>query len=167
MQEQIKKHFETLSNDELFYYFKFDGALDFNKKIVAGKVLFERAYDSTLLNTEKQKLKESIEKQIAEFEDKTNLEIRIRKEQKRGLVGIIFSALATLTVYALCYFDASEMKTTLKYLLIAAFIIFPLSWINRIRNFNKGIQEEMEQAKKDNRIHHQKLEKIEKEWQFS
>ena len=59
--KEVKKYLELETSDNLFYFFKSNGILDFNKKIIAGIILYERDYDTQILHSEKLKIKESIE----------------------------------------------------------------------------------------------------------
>ena len=64
MNTELEKFMNSESSENLFFYFKHDGAIDFQRKVIAGKVLNERGFDRNKLIEEKQLIVGSIEEQI-------------------------------------------------------------------------------------------------------
>ncbi|MDE5419600.1 hypothetical protein L3049_16535 [Labilibaculum sp. DW002] len=166
MNQELKKYLESETSDKLFYYFKFEGLLDFNKKIVAGTVLHERNYDTKILISEKSKLQESLKRQIAEFEDRSVFEYKIRKEQKKSLIHSLIFTVTIVSFYIYWYFELPDNRMTPTYLLIACNITFSLLMIYKLMSFKKSINYEIKRAEQDCKLQKQKLEIIDQEWKF-
>lgn len=87
--EELRKYLTELPDEELFDYFKHDGALDFQKKIAAGQILHERGYDKTVLNEEKRKIVADIQAVIAQYDNPETVVNRNKKKLRWNLYYII------------------------------------------------------------------------------
>ncbi|MDD4375033.1 MAG: hypothetical protein PHG67_14065 [Bacteroidales bacterium] len=64
MTKGLENAMNSEDSEKLFFYYKHDGAIDFEKKIIAGKILNERGFDRQKLLDEKQLIIGSIMDQI-------------------------------------------------------------------------------------------------------
>ncbi len=105
MTKGLENAMSSEDSEKLFFYFKHDGAIDFEKKIIAGKILNERGFDRKKLLDEEQLIIGSIKDQISSYEN-TNLLIaknkrKINKGIFLGLGYIIFFVMIGQTGFLL------------------------------------------------------------------
>lgn len=87
--EELRKYFAELPDEELFEYFRHDGASDFQKKIAAGQILNERGYDKIVLNEEKRKIVAGIQEIVAQYDNPETVVNRNKKKLRWNLYYII------------------------------------------------------------------------------
>jgi len=88
MNQELFNHLNKESTEKLFYNFKHDGLLDFEKKIISGKILYLRNYNLLKLKEEKSLIVESIKSLIRGYISYS----AIAYEKKRIVIKSILEA---------------------------------------------------------------------------
>ena len=159
---------ETLMNSEetekLFFYYKHDGAIDFEKKVIAGKILNERSFDKKKLLEEKQMIIDSIKDTIKEYENKKNLTTNNKKKINKGIffgLGYIsFFIIAGLKGFIMQKEPFDWVRISIMTLLVIVFIAYKLV------TYKTKLSDLLELDMKDKELLKFRLQLIEKEWSF-
>ncbi len=164
MNEDLEKAFKNEKSEELFFYYKHDGAIDFEKKIVAGKLLNERGFDKNKLNAEKQLIIDSITDRIRFYEHSDQLIASHRKKMNRGILFGLGYITSFIVIGLSDYFfnDAPFNWTTVSVMiaLAALFLVY------RLATYNKRLNQLLEIDRNDNELLKYRLQMIEREWGF-
>ncbi len=164
MNKEIIKSLEQKPTEDLFYLFKHDGAINFEKKIIAGKILNDQGYDKTLLSKEKKIIIETITSRLETNENKDFL----YKKNKKKVNNKIFFGLGYLS-----FFIIMGMKDYLLYkkdidwvylsiMIILGFIFVIYQMLTYKKTLNNLINADVE----NNELLRFRLKLIEKEWNF-
>lgn len=166
MKQQTYNALLSRTTEELFFYFKHDGGIDFNKKLVAGKILHERKYNAKQLKREKDLILKSIKKDIAAFEDKSGLQEKFSKQNKKNILFSILKALPLIAILTYLYIqEINERDSNENTIIIGLVLLIAMTGFNIYKN-SKKYKELIIIAEEDNKTQKQKLEVIEKDWNF-
>ncbi len=166
MKQQTYEALLSRTTEELFFYFKHDGGIDFNKRIAAGKILHERKYNAKQLKREKDLIVESIKKDIAGFEDKSGLQDKINKQNKMNTLYSILKALPLIGLLIYLYIqEINERDSNQNTIIIGIILLIAMAGFNIYKN-RKKYKELIISAQEDNKTQKQKLEVIDKDWDF-
>jgi hypothetical protein len=163
MNQKLYNHLDKETNDNLFYNFKHDGLMNFEKKIISGKILYKRKFDRIRLKEEKSLIIKEIESRIQKYGDKSSLENRKRKQVSLSILGTILSAIVSLFFLVYPKIQNEGISSWELYSLAA----FALSLIFfTIFRFNKKVQKRVSIDLNDLKLQQQRLKIIESEWEF-
>lgn len=166
MNQELKKQLGKESDEELFFFFKNDGSIDFEKKIIAGILLQERKYDKKVLQGEKNIILEAYQVRIQENKNSDHI---INKKRKEVRNSALF-AVATLVITSMVYWQNSNGRILQNqppdyvYLVIA--ILFVGLFIYRLVNYKDQVAKLVEEEKENTEILKKRVQMIEKEWLF-
>ena len=164
MNEELKNALKNENSDKLFYYFKHDGAIDFEKKIIAGKILHGRGYDQNKLFEEKQLITDSIEDRISSYENTNDLTAKNKRKINRG----IFLGLGYLSAFLLIglkgYIAGEE---PLDWIAIAVMILLTLVFIvYKLVTYGSKLEDMLQKDMNDKELQKLRLQLIDREWDF-
>ena len=163
MNQELYNHLYNEPLVELFYNFKHDGLLNFEKKIISGKILHEKKFNRTSLRKEKNLIVNEIESLISEYSNSSNLE---NKKKKEALKSIFFTFLGAITsVVFLLMTDNQSFKNPNWIFFITIGFNILLVLISIIR-YNRDVRKLIQMDLDDLEIQQKKLEIIHKEWKF-
>ncbi len=151
------------SNEELFFFFKHDGSIDFPKKLAAGKILYNRKYDRRKLAEEKKKITDELNKEI---EICINPE-KIKREHKAQLKkNLIWSLILTIVVATITIINSNQLVSSIltELAMISASII-AMPFIRYLWG-NRSLQKKLREGKRNLQVLESRLEIIEQEWPF-
>ncbi|MDA3865534.1 MAG: hypothetical protein PF489_02165 [Salinivirgaceae bacterium] len=157
---------ESKTTEELFFYFKHDGSIDFPKKLAAGKLLYSRKFDRKLLAEEKRKIIENIHAEMKECESPDSIEQNYRKAVRKNVIVSLSIMTALAVVYAGWHFyrtgGTENMFTQLPYdaLSVVVLPVWRYVWVNRL------VVKKVRNAKRNYRLLQARLNTIETEWSF-
>lgn len=164
MTKDLEQALNEEKSEELFFRYKHDGAIDFEKKLLAGKLLYERGFDKKKLIAEKQLTIDSINNRIRFYEDTDQLIASHRKKMNRGILfglGYITSFIVIgLSDY---FFNDAPINWTPVLVMIALAVLF---LVQRLASYNKRLNHLLEIDRKDNELLKYRLQMIEREWVF-
>lgn len=154
-------------SEKLFFYFKHDGSIDFQKKISAGKTLYERGFDRKKLIEEKQLIIDSIKDQIRSYENINHIKEKNKKKINTDfLLGLGYIGLFTF-IGLIGYIKNDKPLDSLDWIGISAFILLAISFIiYRIMTYKTKLNHFLELDMKDKELLKFRLKFIEKEWNF-
>lgn len=166
MNQDLKSQLEKESDEELFLFFKSEGAIDFEKKIIAGILLQQRKYDKKVLQGEKDNILETYQKQIQE---NNNTDQIIAKKKKEVRNSALF-ALAILTITVMVQWQNSNGMTLQNqppiYVYILLSILFVSLFVYRALSYQNKVAKKIEEEKENTEILQKRLQIIEQEWDF-
>ena len=166
MKQNTNTHLQSLTTEELFYLFKHDGAMDFNKKLTAGRVLHERKYNTKELRRERDLIVESINKEIRDFEDKTALKSKMAAQNKKSVMATTFGSIVPIVIFIYLYIQLEDKNSNDAYFNLGGALFLSSITIYNLYNYNKKLEKLNIEAKDDNITQKQKLDLIAKEWIF-
>lgn len=166
MKQQTNSPLQSLTNEELFYFFKHDGALDFNKKLAAGKVLHERKYNIKELRRERDLIVNSIKEEIFDFEDKTALKSKMAAQNRKSIIATTFGSVIPIVIFIYLYLQLEDKSSNDAYFNIGGALFLTAITIYNLYNYTKKLKKLNVEANEDNKIQKQKLDLINKEWKF-
>lgn len=85
----IKDALQAENDDALFYCFKHDGAIDFNRKLAAGVILHERGYALDALVHEKNLIINDTQQEIEQYSNASLLAKKNRKQLSKKIWGAL------------------------------------------------------------------------------
>ncbi|MFO7864995.1 MAG: hypothetical protein R6U85_13435, partial [Salinivirgaceae bacterium] len=91
---------DAKTTEELFFYFKHDGSIDFQKKLAAGKLLYARKFDRRILKEEKSRIVENIHAEMRECESPEAIEQNYRKSARKNAITSLLLVAALALGYA-------------------------------------------------------------------
>ena len=164
MNSELVKILEKKSTEDLFYLFKHNGAINFEKRLIAGKILKERGFDETKLSHEKNiivnVLKDRIEKEgVLDFIKKKNAK-KIRNRIFAGIGYLFFFIILGLKDFLLENKDVDWFYISIMLFLGFVFIVYKIVTYNK--TFNSLISSDLD----NNELLRLRLDLIEKEWHF-
>lgn len=164
MNKESLSAFKSNSSEDLFYYFKHDGAINFEKKMMAGSILKDRGYDQKTLSKEKKIIEDSIRAQLKESENKEGIKKRAVKKMNRkflfGLGYFTFFLLLGLKDYWYQQEDIDWLYFSIMLSLGLLFIIY--HFVTYQKKLDQIIKDELE----NNELLKNRLKLIEENWLF-
>jgi len=159
---------ESLANEptkNLFYYFKNDGLISFEKKLVAGIILHKRNYDRDILRSEKAKIIKQIQERINESVPSAEREDKHKWEVKKKIIFAAIYSLALPFFYVLVdVFNNSPINFTDSQL-IGCFVVM-LLFVIKVMFYRVKLNMLNREDAESLRINKEKLALIEQEWRF-
>ncbi len=164
MNKALTASLEQKSSEDLFFMFKHDGAINFEQKIIAGKILYERGYDKTKLSQEKKIIVEAILNELKLTDDSAYLE----RKSKRKIKNDLFIKLAFLLVFSgLGMKDYLFNNAEFDYVYMSIMIILGiLLLVYQVVTYKKTLNTLINEAIKNNELLRFRLKLIESEWSF-
>ena len=166
MKQETYTNLLSRTTEELFFYFKHDGGIDFNKKLAAGKILLERKYNTKKLRRERDIIVNSIKKDIAAFKDKSGLEESISKQHKKNIIYSIVKSLPIIALAIYLYFEEIKKENSNEYVFIIGILLLIAMVVYRVYTIRKKLKEIIASTEEDNQTQKQKLDLIAEEWTF-
>ena len=164
MNKELTKSLEQNSTEDLFFLFKHNGAINFEKKIIAGIILNEKGYDKTILSHEKKLITKSITDSLNINENKDYLESKNKKKVNRtiffGLGYLSFFSLLSMKNYILDNEKFDWFYLLIMIVLGVTFIIY------KILTYNKTLNNLINADIENNELLKFRLKLIENEWNF-
>jgi len=164
MNKELVKSLEVETSEKLFYYFKHDGSIDFEKKIIAGKILNDKSFDKAKLLHEKEIIVDSILNELKTSESSDYLMKKSRKEINKYIYFWLGFILIFLTLEVKDYWvdkEAFEL-TSLLIIILTGLIFFTYTALNYKKTLSKLINSGI----KNNELLRLRLSLIETEWNF-
>jgi len=164
MNRELVKSLEAETSEKLFYYFKHDGSIDFEKKIIAGKILNDKSFDKAKLLHEKEIIVDSILNELKISESSDYLRKKSRKEINKNIYFWLGFILIFLTLEVKDYWvdkEAFEL-TSLLIIILTGLIFFTYTALNYKKTLSKSINSGI----KNNELLRLRLSLIETEWDF-
>lgn len=166
MNTELKEALNTETTERLFYYFKHDGASDFEKKIIAGKILQERGFYKYKLVAEKEKIVEAIENIISVNNDPETVKSERRKELRKSILWAFLPWLVYLFAKIVDYLFDDEWEGSELNVLITFGIAFVAIVVYRTIIYRKNIKKFIQARNTDCDLQKSRLKVIEKAWSF-
>ena len=164
MTTELEKFLNSEESDKLFFYFKHDGAVDFQKKVIAGKILNERAYDRKKLLEEKKLIVDSIKDQLRSYENTNHVRAKNKRKINReyffNLVLIILIIIIGLKGYIMSGEPVNWIVISLMLLLVLVFIVY------KLMTYKTKLNHLLELELNNKELLKFRLQFIEKEWNF-
>lgn len=164
MNIELIKSLEKETNDNLFDYFKHDGAINFEKKIIAGKILHEKGFDKSLLSQEKNIIVKSINNRLKISEDLDYLAKKNKKKNNNqlflGIGYIVFFLILGMKDYFLKNEEIDWIYLSIMIFIGFGFIIYKL--LSYKKTLNKLTKDDLD----NNELLRFRLKLIENEWDF-
>lgn len=164
MSKESLSAFESKSTEDLFYYFKHDGAINFEKKMRAGRILKERGYDQKTLSQEKKIIEDSILTQLKENENKEGIQKRATKKMNRKL----FFALGNFTFFLLLglkdyWFHQQDIDWLYFSIMLSLGLLFIIyHFVSYQKNLDQIIKAELE----NNELLRSRIKLMDEKWLF-
>ena len=164
MNTELEKFMNSEKTENLFFYFKHDGAIDFQKKVIAGKILSERGFDKNKLVEEKEIIVDSIKDQIKIYE---NISLSTAKN-KRKINREYFLSLGLTTIIIILGLKGYIMnEEPFNWIVISIFALLLLLLIfYKLMTYKTKLKHLMELDVNDKELLKFRLYFIEKEWDF-
>lgn len=166
MTTTIENALNSEQSDRLFFYFRHDGAIDFEKKVIAGKILNERGFDKRKLLEEKKLLTDSIRHQISAFESANLLAKNKRKINKKILFGLAYISLF-IAIGLKDILLKEESFERADWIGISIMVLLALTYIvYKLVTYKTKLKQLMASDNKEKELLKFRLQFIEKEWNF-
>jgi uncharacterized membrane protein YcjF (UPF0283 family) len=166
MNTTLENTLNSEQSDRLFFYFRHDGAIDFEKKVIAGKILNERGFDRNKLLKEKKLLSDSIRHQISAFENVNLLVKNKRKINKRILFGLVYISLFMVIGLKDIVLTGESLKRA-DWIGISIMVLLALTYIvYKLVTYMTKLKQLMASDNKEKELLKLRLQFIEKEWDF-
>jgi hypothetical protein len=164
MNKELSKSLEQNSTEDLFFLFKHDGAINFEKKIIAGIILNERGYDRIILSKEKELIIKSISDSLNITENKDYL---VKKNKKKSNLTILWGAgyLTFFTLLGMRDYLFNNERFDWFYLSIMIMLGVILI-IYKTLTYNKTLNNLIKADIENNELLRFRLKLIEKKWDF-
>lgn len=163
MDLELRKIMETENDEGLFFIYKSDGSLNFEKKIIAGKILHERGYDNKKLVDEKNKIIKSINDIIGFYTNPTEFAEKKKKEKRNAILFGIFGNLIILMLYIYWYLQSDNENENW---LIFAILFFSGVIIVYLFRIKAKVPEINQEEKDDLELQRKRLQIINNELKF-
>lgn len=152
------------SSEELFYFFKYDGSIDFEKKLIAGVILSARNFNKHALKNEKKKLIDLYRENSTYISKDTIREKHTKKLRKKILIGIIAAFIATI-IALIGLYDGNNINFQWRDITIT-YLLFTVPPIIQIILFNRRLNSKVNEEFKDQELNRKRLDLIDKYWKF-
>jgi len=163
MNQRLYDHLNKETNENLFYNFKHDGLMNFEKKIISGKILHERKYNLSKLINERSIIVNEIQILIKEYNDKTNIENRKRNQVRKSIFWTVLSAITSFLFLFILKKQNDNFTDWIIYFVIGFNVILILTSIIK---YNNDVQKLINVDLYDLELQKQRLEIISTEWDF-
>ncbi|GEM_PF-4891721 len=165
MNNELKKSLNRDTDNNLFYLFKHDGSIDFERKIVAGVILNQRGYNKYNLRKEREKIVAELNKKVDEY----SKPMKQADKHRRDIRNSIIAAAITAVVYPIInillqYFDTE--KPFINTSTIAVLLMFAVMLTYRIFTRSKELKKLMNSDLKDLKIYKSRIAAIDQNWNF-
>lgn len=164
MNNELEIFMNSKESEELFFYFKHDGAINFEKKIIAGKILNDRGFDRKKLQAEKQLIIDSIKTQIKNYENENRSVETHKKKINRGLffgLGFMISYMFIgMEGYVFDDEPIDWMSTLLMVLMLLIFVVYKLA------TYKTKLKQLLVLDMNDKELLKYRLQYIEQQWRF-
>ncbi|MBN1112163.1 MAG: hypothetical protein JXA53_04540 [Bacteroidales bacterium] len=165
MYNELHESLGSEPTKNLFYYFKNDGLISFEKKLVAGIILHKRRYDSDVLRSEKEKIIKQIQERIKESVPSSEREDKHKREEKKEIIFAAIGSLAIPFFYVLVDVFNSRPINFTDSQLIGCFVVM-LLFVVKVMFYRVKLNMRSREDAESLRINKEKLALIEKEWRF-
>jgi len=166
MNPELKEALNTETTERLFYYFKHDGSIDFEKKVIAGKILQERGFYKYKLVAEKEKIVEAIENLINDKNDPRKVKDQGRKELKKSILWAVLPWLIYLFAKVVDYLFDDEWEGSEINVLITFGVAFVAIVVFRTIFYRKNLKKFIQDRINDCDLQRSRLKVINEEWSF-
>jgi len=167
MNSALKKYLEKETSEELFYFFKHDGSLNFEKKVVSGIILNERRYNKRKMKSEKALIRNSIVDSIKDYTYSPQLVYKLKAKLTRSIIyGVLISLLFYFLPYGFNYVKGESIALSNDYTLLVTIIFLSSFVLYQIITYNKKISNLVNQSNKDYELQKSRLEILDMMWQF-
>ena len=167
MNKQLLESLKQETTEELFYFFKHDGLMNFEKKIVAGIILKQRRYNIRVLKIEREKIRCSLENVIKK---NTNTNGLVLDAKNRVIKEIVLGVPISLSYYGIKFIAHYSQVGFVTYQFSIIDLIPILSFVAftvyKILTYDKRVSRKIDSAMQDYEIQKSKLEMLEREWKF-
>lgn len=164
MHTELEKFMNSESSENLFFYFKHDGAVDFERKVIAGKILNERGFDKRKLIEEKKKIVDSINEHIKLYDNARHLTTKNKRKVNREYF-VSLALMTLITIVALKSYIMNEEP--FDWIVISVFSLFLLILIiYKLMTYKTKLKHLIELDMNDKELLKFRLYFIEKEWSF-
>ena len=164
MTTELEKFLNSEESEKLFFYFKHNGAIDFQKKVIAGKILNERGYDRKKLVKEKHLIIDSINDELRSYENADHIRAKTRRKINReyflNLVLMIFIIIVGLRGYIMNGEPVNWIVISVMMLLVLVFIAY------KLMTYKTKLNHLLELELNNKELLKFRLQFIEKEWNF-
>ncbi len=164
MNKELLESFKTKSSDDLFYYFKHDGAINFEKKLIAGIVLKEKGYDKRKLSQEKTLIVESINSQLKASEAQDGIHNKASKKASRKLMFTIGYFIFLIAYGLKDYLYAEKEMNWIKFSVLLGIGILFIAY--NIITYPKKVNQLVKDEKENNELLRNRLKLIDEHWLF-
>jgi hypothetical protein len=165
MNNELKQVLDKKTDEKLFYLFKYDGVMDFRRKLAAGVILNQRGYDKQKLRLEKDKIVTDLNKRIKAFSKPMYRADKYRRNIRNTILITTLIAITYITTIILWrYYYAKE--PILNNSTIIILLLFVVMLIYRILNRNRALRKLMNSDIKDLNIYKSRIAEINKNWKF-
>lgn len=164
MDKELTLNLGAKSDEDLFCYFKHDGSINFEKKIIAGTILKKRNYNKKVLSKEKDLIVESYTNRLKLSKNPNYF----RKKNQRKLYSKIFLGQVYLAVFLLLSlkdFWLNDESLDTIYLIIVILIGITFS-AYKILSYKKDLAKLNNADYENDELLKFRLELINKEWDF-
>lgn len=167
MNTLLKETLKKEPSEELFYFFKHDGSLNFEKKIVSGIILHERKYNKRKLKSEKTIIRDSIVRSIKDYKNSPQLIKKLKNKVRRNIIfGIIITTLINSMSFIIDNTRFKSISLTDNYTWLITILGLLAFIIYSIATYNKKVNEAINTSKEDYKLMVNRLEIIDKRWDF-
>ena len=155
--------FNQKSTQDLLFFFKHDGSIDFNKKLIAGKELFNRKYDRHKLSEEKNKIIQGIKSELKQYGNPEHIKNQHKKDLYKNLA---WAFALNILIISVKIFSSEEINKALGYELLtitSGIILLPIIhflWRTRI------LKKKLDEGIRNKAVLEDRLNTMEKEWPF-
>lgn len=153
-----------MGDAELFHLMRFSTQCDFEQKMEAGNILFQRnSFDRLKMANEKKALLDHMHKLIASYDNPAAAARRVRaKALAPGLLSILFIALFVGTELHDC-----QLGKTFDWMGLAAFLLLGLIVLAYgLLSLNSKMQKKLQTEQDHKQLLLIRIARIEKEWTF-
>ena len=164
MNRELEKSLEKETSEKLFFYFKHDGAIDFEKKIIAGRILNEREYDKTILSQEKSNITNSITNRLKTNEDLDYLMKKSKKQSNRNIaMGLGYLSFFLILGMKGYWFNKEDIDWLYLLIMISLGLTFI---VYKIVTYKTTLNDLIRADVENNELLRFRLKLIETEWDF-
>jgi len=156
----------TKDSEELFSHYKHDGFVDFDKRLVAGKILFERGFDNARLKSEKQKILIDIYttiencSNVKDLLNKNRRKIRKQCSYKIGTLGFVL-IFGLLSYFGIIKYISIPFN---KVWILMAYVLFTLLAV--LYTLRGRVMPKVDEEVQDARLLQKQISLINEYWQF-
>lgn len=164
MEKTLEQYMQEETTEQLFYYFKHDGPLNFEKRLIAGKILKERGYDYRSLKQEKGIIVDALKLGIRDYENIDKSKDAIRKKLNGSIAfGLAYPVFWLMYDYIKSIVNDEPFVFTGSIFVISALILYSFY---SFFTYQRKVQKMEASNKEDLDIKKLRLSLIERDWHF-